>query len=96
MLLDYWSQNNTRDCRKSPSRCLAQLTLDSALIAVLFTGLAWFLDTRVPTLDQGISFVAIFTAIGFLLKYLQVEYEEQLGRAAGFTLANKVLGLLLY
>lgn len=88
------TKENTQNCKQRPLRCLRQIVLDGVMVCILYSILAHMVDGVVPNFDKIFLFLALWTAIMFLLKSLDVEQSDQFSRVAFWTIATKVFGIL--
>ena len=88
------TKENTVKCKEKPMDCLRQIILDGVIICVLYSILTHMIDGVPPDIDRIFGFLAVWTAIMFLLKALDVEQSDQFARVAFWTIATKVFGIL--
>lgn len=88
------TRDNTVKCKEKPSECLRQIMLDGFVIIGLYSLLTNIVDGESPDLDKIVGFLALWTAIMFLLKSLDIEQSDQFSRVAFWTIASKVFGIL--
>lgn len=92
-LFDFFTQSTEqtlKECRQHPSKCLAQLMLDGAVIVASYALLTYLLDGRSLQWDRVARFYGLFLFLAFVFRYLDVDFQEQLTRVAGFQLGTKL------
>jgi len=96
---DFWS-NSRQDrllggnCRSKPLGCLQQLVIGTVAIALAWTAIAWFVDSKPPSMFKLLKFAVIFLPVSFFLRWLDVEIQDKISIAAGMTLGNKMVQIL--
>lgn len=88
------TKDNTQKCKTKPLKCLRQIVLDGVIIVSLYSLLTRVVDNVMPNLDDMVGFLAIWTALMFLLKNLDIDNTDQFYRVAFFGIASKVFGIL--
>ena len=88
------TKENTQGCKQKPLKCLRQIVLDGLIIVGLYSLLTRIIDNVTPNIDDMVGFLAIWTAIMFLLKNLDIDNADQFYRVAFFSIATKVFGIL--
>lgn len=88
------TKDNTQNCKTKPLKCLRQIVFDGVIIVSLYSLLTRVIDNVVPNIDDMIGFLAIWTAVMFLLKNLDIDNADQFYRVAFFSIATKVFGIL--
>lgn len=88
------TQNNTQKCKTKPLKCLRQIVFDGIVVVTLYSLLTRVVDHQVPNIDDMLGFLAMWTAVMFLLKNLDIDQADQFYRVAFFSIASKVFGIL--
>lgn len=93
-IIEKSTDDNTRNCKQDPTRCLWQCCVDAFIFISLFTALSFTIDHRKPDIDSVFVFASIWVPILFLLKAMDLEYSDQLARTAGWSLGQKMFSVL--
>lgn len=78
------------DCKAQPAKCAYQIAVDGAVIVAAYALLVYALDGAVLAWAKALKFYALFFVLAFLLRYVNVDFQEQLTRVAGFQLGTKL------
>ena len=81
-------------CRTNPRACFMQLMTDGVALVAAFSLLVYVLDGALPPVGRVLNFYALYVAITFSLKWLDVEFQDQIPRVAGFQIGNKIFTAL--
>lgn len=84
------SEDTLKACRDNPAKCIGQLMLDGLVIIAAYALLVWVVDSQCLTLRKAATFYAMFIFLAFVLRYLDVDFQDQLTRVAGFQLGTKL------
>lgn len=88
------TEKSLRECKADPRKCFRQLLLDGLVIISSF-GLLLYL-TEGKTLDplKAAKFYGLFLVLAYIFRYLDVDFQEQLTRVAGFQIGHKLFSLM--
>lgn len=78
------------DCRKEPGKCTAQIVVDGAVIIFAYAVLLYAVEGAMLPWRRALKFYGLFVFLAFLLRYVNVDFQEQLTRVAGFQLGTKL------
>lgn len=81
-------------CRQDPRKCLAQLMMDGLVIICAYAMLTHFIEGKTLDAEKTITFYTLFVGLSFSLKWMDVEFGDQLARVVGFQLGTKLFGAL--
>lgn len=96
-LLDAFRQSTEqtlKECRKHPAKCLRQLAVDGFIIVASYAVLLYAVDGKAVQWRRVATFYALFMMLAFVFHSLDVDYQEQLTRVAGFQLGTKLFAAL--
>lgn len=92
-LLDWITQSteeSLKECKKDPGKCVSQLLLDGAVIILAYALLAYVVDGTILSATKALKFYALFMLLTFVLRWLDVDFQDQITRVAGFQLGTKL------
>ena len=92
-LLDFFKQSteqSLKECREHPARCFKQLLVDGLVIIASYALLLYLVDGRTIEWARAAKFYALFLVLAFVFRLLDVDFQEQLTRVAGFQLGTKL------
>lgn len=84
------TEQSLKECRKQPAKCLRQLAVDGLIIVLSYALLLYLVDGKVVQWRRVGLFYALFMLLAFVFHALDVDYQEQLTRVAGFQLGTKL------
>lgn len=96
-LLDAFRQSteqSLKECRQHPGRCLRQLLVDGLVIVASYALLLYLVDGKLVDLRRVATFYALFLLLAYAFRALDVDFQEQLTRVAGFQLGTKLFAAL--
>lgn len=88
------TEANLKGCAQQPQKCARQLALDGAVIIASHALLVFLLDGKMLEWRRALTFYALFMVLAFAFRMLDVDFQEQLTRVAGFQLGTKLFGAL--
>lgn len=88
------TEQNLKDCKNNKQKCLTQLLLDGAVIVSSYALLLWLVDDKWMGAARAAKFYALFLALAYLFRYLDVDFQETLTRVAGIQIGTKLFGVL--
>lgn len=88
------TQQWLKGCKDRPTKCFRQLLVDGAVIISSFSVLSYLVDGTVVQWDRALKFYALFLAVAFVFRYLDVDFQENLTRVAGFQIGSKLFATL--
>lgn len=83
-----------KDCRQHPRRCFRQLLIDGMVIVLAYAVLVYLVDGASIDPMRAARFYGLFVVMAYVLRYLDVDFQEQLTRVAGFQLGTKLFSAL--
>lgn len=97
-LLDFLTMKSTeqhlKQCADQPGKCARQLAIDGAVIVMSYAMLLYLLDGKIVEWRRALTFYALFLALAYAFRWLDVDFQEQLTRVAGFQLGTKLFAAL--
>jgi hypothetical protein len=84
------TEDALKECREKPAKCLSHLALDAAVIVAAYGFLVWAVDGARLSPTKALKFYALFMVVAFVLRYLDVDFQDQLTRVAGFQIGTKL------
>lgn len=88
------TEQSLKECQKQPTRCFRQLLLDGLVIISSYSLLLYLVDGRVVDVRRAVTFYALFLVLAFAFRWLDVDFQEQLTRVAGFQIGTKLFAAL--
>lgn len=85
------TEHNLQGCKDHPGRCARQLATDGLVIVASYALLAYLVDGKVVQLSRAATFYGLFMLLAFAFRALDVDFQEQLTRVAGFQLGTKLM-----
>ena len=95
--LDFWRESteaHLKQCKEHPRKCFRQLMVDGLVIVASYGLLTYLLDGKALNPRRTLAFYALFLALAYAFRYLDVDFQEQLTRVAGFQIGTKLFGAL--
>lgn len=93
-LLQKSTEKWLKNCKDRPTKCFRQLLIDGAVIITSFAALSYLVDGTVVQWDRALKFYGLFLVVAFVFRYLDVDFQENLTRVAGFQIGNKLFSAL--
>ena len=84
------TEDSIRECKADPSKCLTQLMLDGAVIVLAYAALLYLVDGKQLAVPRALKFYVMFVVLAYVLRYLDVDFADQITRVAGFQLGTKL------
>lgn len=84
------TEQSLKDCSATPGKCVGQLMLDGLVIVAAYSLLLYVVDGQALVARKALKFYALFLFLAFVLRYLDVDFQDQLTRVAGFQLGTKL------
>lgn len=81
-------------CKKDPRKCVRQLFVDGLVIVLGYAFLVYVVEGKVVSPRRALKFYALFIFVAFVLRYLNVDFQDQLTRVAGFQLGTKLFAAM--
>lgn len=81
-------------CREHPLSCLREMVLDGAVIVIAYALLAYTIEGKSVDGCRAVLFLSLYVGLSFGLRYMNLEFGEQLSRVVGFQLGNKLFTCL--
>jgi hypothetical protein len=88
------TEQAVKECKKDPKKCVRQLLLDGVVIVASYGLLLYLVEGRTLAWTNIARFYAVFLVIAFVFRYLDLDFQEQLTRVAGFQVGTKLFMLL--
>ena len=92
-LLDVLSKSteqNLRKCKANPRKCVAQLMLDGLVIIGSYGMLLYLVEGTKLDPRKAAKFYVLFLILAYVFRYLDVDFQENLTRVAGFQIGTKL------
>ena len=89
-LLNKSTEQSVKECRTDPAKCLAQLMADGAVIIASYSLLLYVVDGQMVAWPKALKFYGLFLLLAFVFRYLDLDFQEQLTRVAGFQIGTKL------
>lgn len=92
-LLDFLTKSteqSLQECKANPRKCFAQLLLDGLVIIASYGSLLYLLEGKVLDPQKAMTFYGLFLILAYTFRYLDVDFQEQLTRVAGFQIGTKL------
>ena len=83
-----------KDCKDHPRKCFRQLLIDGAVIVLAYAMLLYLVDGTALNPMRAAKFYGLFLVLAYVLRYLDVDFQEQLTRVAGFQLGTKLFSAM--
>lgn len=83
-----------KDCKDHPRKCFRQLLIDGAVIVMSYGLLVFLLDGKILEVKRTVTFYGLFLLLAYAFRYLDVDFQEQLTRVAGFQIGTKLFGAI--
>lgn len=84
------TEQHLKKCKEQPGKCLSQLLLDGVVIIAAYALLLWAVEGGTLQVSKAVKFYVLFIGLAFVLRYLDVDFQEHLTRVAGFQLGTKL------
>jgi hypothetical protein len=84
------TEQTLKECDRHPGKCLRQLLVDGAMIVIAYMVLLYAVDGQALGWRKAGKFYALFLGLAFVFRLLDLDYQDQLTRAAGFQLGSKL------
>lgn len=85
-------------CKEDRTRCLLQVIIDGIALVSMYMLAIYVIDGTVITMkylkNQAAKYMLIYTVCSFVLRYLDVDYEDALSRGAAVVIAAKFVTAL--
>lgn len=88
------TEGNLKQCKEHPRKCFRQLLVDGLLIVASYGLLTYLLDGKALDPRRALAFYVLFLALALAFRYMDVDFQEQLTRVAGFQIGTKLFGAL--
>lgn len=87
--------SEAEDCGKSPWTCLTQSVGEGVTFVVVLGFISLLMHETIFSFDQVALFLSLYVPVLFALRATGFEMGEQLGRAAGWAIATKMMNALV-
>lgn len=84
------TEQSLKECKANPRKCFAQLLLDGLVIIASYGSLVYLVDGKMVDPLKALKFYGLFLVIAYVFRYLDVDFQEQLTRVAGFQVGTKL------
>jgi hypothetical protein len=88
------TEEAVHQCKEKPGKCARQLLLDGLVIVLAYAFLLYVVEGKVLAWVRGVKFYVLFLFVAFVLRYLDVDFQDQLTRVAGFQLGTKLFAAM--
>jgi hypothetical protein len=88
------TEQHLRQCKDHADKCARQLALDGLVIIASYALLLYLLEGEVVPWRRAATFYALFVALAFVFRWLDLGLYEQLTRVAGFQIGTKLFAAL--
>lgn len=84
------TEQSLENCKEHPKKCLTQLMIDGLVIVLSYGMLVYLVDGRTLCPVKAAKFYVLFLVLAYAFRYLDVDFQEQLTRVAGFQVGTKL------
>lgn len=84
------TEQSLKNCKEHPKKCFRQLVIDGLVIVLSYGMLLYLVDGRPLDPIKAAKFFVLFLALAYAFRYLDVDFQEQLTRVAGFQVGTKL------
>ena len=85
-------------CKEDPATCLQQIVVDGLAIVAMYILALYVVDGLPPSSayvqNNAIKFLGLYISCSYLLRYLDVDYEDALSRGAAMVVAAKFVSVM--
>lgn len=85
-------------CKEDRVACLQQIVTDGVALVSMYMLALYVIDGVVPTVDylqhHALKYLVLYVTCSYVLRYLDVDYEDALSRGAAVVVAAKFVTVL--